>query len=172
MQQFLSTYKYKYKKSISYIYIYIYIYYLIKYCRAGRYPSDQNSKNRYLSVIRIFKISVSVSVRIYANGRAGGWAGRPDWLDGSGFTVFCPPLMVRVTFGNPNDNRSNLNQHPYRDSVDIHCFLPIGVRLNLGRTATSSTQDFTYKPKVQYTCLNSYLSDWSVTSSSLWWGDT
>ena len=58
-----------------YIYIYIYIYYLIKYCRAGGYPSDQNFKNRYPSVIQIFKISVSVSVRIYASEQAGGRAG-------------------------------------------------------------------------------------------------
>jgi hypothetical protein len=58
--------------------LYIYIYYLIKYCRAGGYPSDQNSKNRYPSVIRIFKISVSV--RIYASGRADGRADRPDWV--------------------------------------------------------------------------------------------
>ena len=54
------------------LYIYIYIYNLIKYCRAGGYPPDQNFKNRYPSVIRIFKISISVSVRIYASGRAGG----------------------------------------------------------------------------------------------------
>jgi hypothetical protein len=58
--------------SYRFIYIYIYIY-LIKYCRAGGYPPDQNSKNRYLSVIRIFKIFVSV--RIYAQGRASGSTG-------------------------------------------------------------------------------------------------
>jgi hypothetical protein len=68
----------------------LYIYYLIKYCQAGGYPPDQNSKNRYPSVIRIFKISVSV--RIYARGRAGERAGRPDWSGGSGSTIFCPPL--------------------------------------------------------------------------------
>jgi hypothetical protein len=45
------------------------IYILIKYCRAGGYLPDQNSKNSYLSVIRIFKIFVSVSVRIYVSGR-------------------------------------------------------------------------------------------------------
>jgi hypothetical protein len=77
--------------------IYIYIYYLIKYCRAGGYPPDQNSKNRYPSVIRIFKISVSVSVRMYASGRTDGRAGRPDWSGGSGFAVFCPPLdMIEI----------------------------------------------------------------------------
>jgi hypothetical protein len=74
-------------------YGFIYIYNLIKYCRAGGYPPDQNSKNRYPFVIRIFKISVSVSVRIYASGRAGGQAGRPDWSGRSGSTVFCPPLI-------------------------------------------------------------------------------
>jgi hypothetical protein len=75
----------------SYRFIYIY-YYLIKYCRAGGYPPDQNFKNRYPSVIRIFKISVSVSVRIYTHGRTDGRAGWPDWSGGSGSTVFCPPL--------------------------------------------------------------------------------
>jgi hypothetical protein len=62
------------------------------FCRAGGYPPDQNFKIRYPSVIRIFKISVTVSVRIYASGRTDGRAGRPDWSGGSGFTVFCPPL--------------------------------------------------------------------------------
>jgi hypothetical protein len=71
------------------------IYILIKYCRAGGYLPDQNSKNSYLSVIRIFKIFVSVSVRIYVSGRAGRRAGRPDWSGGSGSTVFCPPLENR-----------------------------------------------------------------------------
>ena len=75
-------------------YIYIYIYYLIKYCQAGGYPPNQNFKNRYPSIIRIFKISISVSVRIYVSGRAGRWAGRLDWLGGSGSTVFCPPLIL------------------------------------------------------------------------------
>jgi hypothetical protein len=72
-------------------YRFIYIYYLIKYCQAGGYPPDQNSKNCHPSVIRIFKISVSV--RIYAHGRAGGRAGQSDWSGGSGSTVFCPPLI-------------------------------------------------------------------------------
>jgi hypothetical protein len=108
IQQFLSTYKYKYKKSISYIYIYIYyliiygfitlyiyIYYLIKYCRAGGYPSDQNSKNRYPSVIRIFKISVSVSVRIYASGRASGSA---RLVGRVGFHGFLPTPSGNILF--------------------------------------------------------------------------
>ena len=77
-------------------YRFIYIYYLIKYCRAGGYPPDQNSKNHYPSVIWIFKISVSV--RIYTHGREGGRAGRPDWSGGSGSTVFCPPYSVHFIF--------------------------------------------------------------------------
>ena len=75
-------------------YRFIYIYYLIKYCRAGGYPPDQNSKNRYPYVIRIFKISVSVSVHIYAHGWAGRRVGRPNWSGGSGSTVFCPTLAL------------------------------------------------------------------------------
>ena len=44
------------------------------------------------TVIRIFKISVSVSVsvRIYESGQAGGRAGRLDWSGGLGSTVFLP----------------------------------------------------------------------------------
>ena len=53
----------------SYRFIYFFIYYLNKYCRAGGYPPDQNFKIRYPSVIRIFKISVSVSVSIYTHRR-------------------------------------------------------------------------------------------------------
>jgi hypothetical protein len=75
-------------------YGFIYIYYLIKYCWAGGYPPDQNSKNRYPSVIQIFKISVSVFVQIYASGWVGERASRPDWSGGSGSTVFCPPINV------------------------------------------------------------------------------
>jgi hypothetical protein len=67
---------YGYEIMGSYRFISIYKYYLIKYCRADGYPPDQNSKNHYPSVIRIFKISVSVSVRIYAHGWAGRRAGR------------------------------------------------------------------------------------------------
>ena len=50
-----------------YMFITLYI-----FCRAGGYPPDQNSKIRYPSVIRIFEIFVSVSVRIYTHGQAGG----------------------------------------------------------------------------------------------------
>ena len=71
------------------IYIYIYIYYLIKYYRAGGYPPDQNSKNRYPSVIRIFKISVSV--RIYASGQVSGSAGL---IGRVGFHGFLPTPRV------------------------------------------------------------------------------
>ena len=73
-----------------YIYIYIYIYYLNKYCRAGGYSPDQNFKIRYPSVIRIFKISVSVSVRMYAHGRTNESAGLVGRV---GFHGFLPTPM-------------------------------------------------------------------------------
>ena len=74
--------------------IYIYIYYLIKYYRAGGYPPDQNSKNRYPSVIRIFKISVSV--RIYASGRVSGSAGLIGRVGFHGFLPTPNHCVVRV----------------------------------------------------------------------------
>ena len=72
--------------------LYIYIYYLIKYCRAGGYPPDQNSKNRYPFVILIFKISLSV--RIYTQGRAGGSA---RLVGRVGFHGFLPTLSTAAT---------------------------------------------------------------------------
>ena len=98
---------------IFFILWFIYIYYLIKYCRAGRYPPDQNSKNRYLPVIRVFKISVSVFVCIYAHGRAGRQAGRPNWSGGSGSTIFCPPLLRAFLMGLPKAKiNSNIAHKP------------------------------------------------------------
>ena len=55
----------------SYRFIYIYIIYLNIVGRAGIHPTKIPK-----TVIWIFKISVSVSVRIYAHGRTGGRAGR------------------------------------------------------------------------------------------------
>ena len=71
----------------SYNYKFIFI-----FCRAGGYPLDQNFKIRYPSIIRIFKISVTVSVRIYASG-SDGLVGRV------GFHSFLPtPTSIRASF--------------------------------------------------------------------------
>ena len=61
------------------------------------YPPDQNFKIRYPSVIQIFKISVSVSVRIHAHERTNGSIGLVGRV---GFHGFLPtPSVVSVIFG-------------------------------------------------------------------------
>ena len=82
----------------SYNYKFIFI-----FCRAGGYPPDQNFKIRYLSVSRIFKISITVSVHIYtsgqADGRASGSAGLVKRVRFHGFlpTLFSISILKRLS---------------------------------------------------------------------------
>jgi hypothetical protein len=70
-----------------YLGLYIYIYYLIKYCRAGGYPPDQNSKNRYpLSGYLKYPYPYP-SVYMRAGGQTGGSAGLVGRV---GFHSFLP----------------------------------------------------------------------------------
>ena len=61
-----------------------------------RYPPDQKLNIRCPSKTRIKKITLTVSVHIYARGRANGRTGRPILSEGSGFAGICPPLVDSI----------------------------------------------------------------------------